>query len=197
MPGGSLVLARRKTKQTGGHLMSTENYQTGAIYETEGQARLAFESLADLPLSQPVISLIEPDLSGADRQSVQAAQYDIRKQIKDALPGAGRGAGAGAGIGGIGAALLAAHSPALFVSAPILTGLAITAWSAWLGGAIGAGVALEMHKETLDAALDAASRSGHWCVLVHTRNADDHNRVLELLSSQLGAHVEECKHNHG
>jgi hypothetical protein len=177
--------------------MSTENYQTGAIYETEGQARLAFESLADLPLSQPMITLIEPDLSGADHQSVQAAQYNIRKQIRDALPGAGKGAGAGAGIGGIGTALLAAHSPALFVSAPILTGLAITAWGAWVGGAIGAGVALEIHKETLDAALDAASHSGHWCVLVHTRNADDHNRVIELLSSQPGAQVEEGKHNHG
>jgi hypothetical protein len=177
--------------------MASENYQTGAIYETEGQARLAFEAIADLPLSHPEITLIEPDLSGADRQSVQAAQYDIRKQIKDALPGAGKGAGAGAGIGGIGTALLAAHSPALFVSAPILFGLAITAWGAWAGGAIGAGVALEMHNETLDAALDAASRSGHWCVLVHTRNADDHNRVIELLSTQPGVQVEEGKHTRG
>jgi hypothetical protein len=177
--------------------MASANYQTGAIYETEGQARLAFEAIADLPLSHPEITLVEPDLSGADRHSVQTAQDDIRKQVQDALPGAGKGAGAGAGIGGIGTALLAAHSPALFVSAPILFGLAITACGAWIGGAIGAGVALEMHEKTLGAALDAASRSGHWCVVIHTRNADDHNRVIELLSTQPGAQVEEGKYNRG
>jgi hypothetical protein len=178
--------------------MSPANYQTGAIYESEGQARLAFEAIVDLPLSQPQITLIEPDLSGADRQSVQAAQYDIRKRIKEALPGAGKGVGAGAGIGGIGTALLAAHSPALFISAPILFGLAITACGAWIGGAIGAGIAIEMHEETLGATLDAASRSGHWCVLVDTRNADDHNRVIELLSIQPGTQqVETGNHTHG
>ena len=177
--------------------MASANYQTGAIYETEGQARLAFEALADLPLSRPEITLIEPDMPSADRLSVQAAQDYIRRRVQDALPGAGKGAGAGAGIGGVGTALLAVHSPALFVSAPILFGLAITACGAWIGGAIGAGVALEMHQETLGAALDAASCSGHWCVVINTRNADDHNRVIELLSSQPGAQVEEGKHNHG
>jgi len=195
MPRCFLSGTSRELKSTGGRNMTSTNYQTGAIYETEGQARLAFEALADLPLSRPQITVIEPDLSGADRQSVRAAQYSLRQRVTDALPGAGKGAGAGAGIGGIGTALLAVHSPALFVSAPLLTGLAITAWGAWIGAAIGAGVALEMHEEALDATLDAASRSGHWCVRVHTRNADDHNRVIALLSTQHGAQVEEGKHN--
>jgi len=61
--------------------MASANYQTGAIYETEGQARLAFEAIADLPLSRPEITLIEPDMSGADRHSVQAAQDYIRRRV--------------------------------------------------------------------------------------------------------------------
>lgn len=177
--------------------MPSDNFRTGAVYETEAQARLAFEAIADLPLAQADITLIEPVLTGSNNGSDHAARHHIKQLIEDALPGAGAGAGAGAGIAGLGAALLAAHSPALFLSAPILPGLAIAAWGAWIGGVVGAGIALEMKQESLDAALDAASRSGHWCLVIHTRNADDHRRVLELLSSRPAVEVEEDKQRRG
>jgi len=164
--------------------MPAKDFRTGAIYETEGQARLAFEALVDLPLAHPDIMLVEPELPGSDRRSAQVAHHTIRQVVQDALPGAGKGAGAGAGIGGIGTALLAAHSPALFISAPVIIALAMAGWGACLGGAIGAGIALEMRGETLAAALAAASRSGHWCLVIHTRNQQDHLRVLEFLSRQ-------------
>jgi hypothetical protein len=171
--------------------MSSKDYQTGAIYDNEALARLAFEAIVDLPLSHPDITLLEPDHQDADSRSVQAARHYLGRVIRDALPAAGKGAGAGAGIGGIGAVLLAAHSPALFVSAPILFGLTIATWGAWIGGAIGAGIALELRADTLASVLDAASRSGHWCLLIHTRNSQDHDRVLKLLSRQPDVRVAE------
>ena len=173
--------------------MSSNTCRIGAIYETEGQARLDFEAIVDLALEHPEITLVEPDVTYGDNGSIQIARHRIDQLIRDALPGASKGAGAGAGIGGLGTALLAAHSPALFVSAPILSGLAIAALGASIGGAVGAGIALQMRKDSLDAALDAASRSGHWCLVIHTRHADDHNTVLEFLSGRPGVQVEDGK----
>lgn len=176
--------------------MASEEFRTGAVYETEAQARLALEAIADLPLAHADITLIEPVASAGDNALDHSGRHFIRQLIQDALPGAGVGAGAGAGIGGLGAALLAAHSPALFISAPILPGLAIAAWGAWLGGVVGAGIALQMQQESLDAALDAASREGHWCLVIHTRRADDHRRVLELLATQPVIEIDEDKARH-
>jgi len=164
--------------------MPAKDFRTGAIYETGGQARLAFEALVDLPLTHPDITLVEPELSAADHRSAQAAHHTVRRIAQDALPAAGKGAGAGAGIGGIGTALLAAHSPALFISAPVIIALAIAGGGACIGGAIGAGIAFEMRGETLAEALEAASRSGHWCLVIHTRNEQDHKPVIEFLSHQ-------------
>jgi hypothetical protein len=137
--------------------MSSRDFQTGAIYDNEGLARLAFEAIVDLPRPHPDITLLEPDHQHADSRSVPAARHYLGRVIRDALPAAGKGAGAGACI----------------------------------GGAIGAGVALELRADTLASVLDAASRSGHWCLLIHTRNSQDHDRVLKLLSRQPDVRVAE------
>jgi hypothetical protein len=174
--------------------MTANDFHTGAIYDSEAQARLAFEALVDLPLTHPDITLIEPAAPQQQTDATLGARLYLRQLIEEALSGAGKGAGAGASIGGLGAILLAAHNPALFIAAPILSGLAISAWGAWFGGAIG--IALHMQHDSLDAALEAASQSGHWCLVIHTRGEEDHERVLKLLAAQPEVQVKDNEPQH-
>lgn len=171
--------------------MHADDFQTAAIYVNEAQARLALEGLLDLSLSHPEIEMFEPMQAEANEESVNMQRTVFRQHIKAILPDTVTGAALGTGVSGLGSLLLAAHGPALFISLPILTGLSLTGGGAALGGVLGAGIALKIRHDSLDTAIDAARRCGHWVIRVMTHSKIDHQAVLDFLAGWPEVEVKE------
>ena len=147
-------------------------YKHAAIFANEVAAMNVVDQINQAAFPDIHLLILKPDTGLLSPEGNTLRQ----KTIRDAVYGSTGGA-----IGAAAASVTATSLKiAAFVAHPWLVGVAAVGYGTLLGGAGGA-VYGELKGDAFIQALDGALKSGHWVVVVHSKNLETDQQVSQLL----------------